>query len=296
MHDVRHVPQLQHTQEHSLAGGERKLTPSTHVRERVEMTASVVKAAWSHTPEAALVLDSRLEAGAGEFETEAVIDYAELPGFPLSTVDSVPGRMLCGRLGGRSVVALAGRFQVSEGYSLQQVTFPVRVVRALGARNLMVTGSCEALDPDWAVGHLALVVDHINLLGDNPLVGPNDDSLGPRFPDMTAAYSPELAEVARAVAATQGVSLRDAVYAAVTGPSRSTEAECRMLQRVGANVVGLSMVPETIVGVHGGMRVLGVVTVDSVRTAGLGESQSPEVRVRAQSELVALLAGAMERL
>src|SRR5690606_33182358 len=147
---------------------------------------------------------------------------------------------------------------------------------ALGASDLIITGNCEAITPGWAVGDLALITDHINLLGDNPLVGPNDDSLGPRFPDMSAGYTSELAAAARERAAAQGVTLRNAVYAAVPGPVRPTDAECRMLRIAQADVVGMSMVPETIVAVHGGMRVLGVAVVQAIRTDATGDETLAE--------------------
>src|SRR5690606_15613517 len=163
-------------------------------------------------------------------EVEASIDYRDLPNFPLSTVESHQGRLLCGTLAGKTVVAMQGRFHRYEGYSLQQVTFPVRVLRALGADTLIVSNACGGMHPLWSPGDLMLIADHINLLGDNPLIGPNDDTLGPRFPDMSAVYDEDLRAHAREVARAQGIVLREGVYVAVPGPNLETRAEYRFLR------------------------------------------------------------------
>ncbi|HVZ49917.1 MAG TPA: purine-nucleoside phosphorylase, partial [Gemmatimonadaceae bacterium] len=184
--------------------------------------------------------------------------YGDLPGFPLSTVESHAGRLLAGTLGGARVIAMQGRFHRYEGYSLQQVTFPVRVLHALGARTLVVSNACGGLRADWRAGDLMVIADHINLLGDSPLVGPNDDALGPRFPDLSAAYDRGLRERLKAIAARAGIPLREGVYAAVPGPNLETAAEYRMLRTIGADVVGMSTVPEVIVANHAGMRVAGI--------------------------------------
>jgi purine-nucleoside phosphorylase len=224
----------------------------------VDAAAAVVRQAFGRTPDAALILGTGLGGLTREMTVEATIDYASIPGFPLSTVESHAGRLLCGTLAGRTVLAMQGRFHRYEGYSLQEVTFPVRVLRALGAETLVVANACGGMHPLWAPGDLMLIADHINLLGDNPLVGPNDDALGPRFPDMSAPYDEALRALARAVAVEQGTTLREGVYVAVPGPNLETRAEYRMLRALGADVVGMSTVPEVIVAVHGGMRVLGL--------------------------------------
>jgi purine-nucleoside phosphorylase len=247
-----------------------------------------------------LILGTGLGALASRIETEATIDYADIPGFPLSTVESHAGRLLCGTLAGRSVIAMQGRFHRYEGYSLQEVTFPVRVLRALGAGTLVVSNASGGMHPLWAPGDLMLIADHINLLGDNPLIGPNDESLGPRFPDMSEPYDAGLRALARQVALERRLTLREGVYVAVTGPSLETRAEYRFLRAIGADVVGMSTVPEVIVARHGGMRVLGV---SIITDACLPDALEPatveriiEVARRAEPHLTTLVAGVLERL
>jgi purine-nucleoside phosphorylase len=187
-----------------------------------------------------------------------VIEYPEIPGFPVSTVESHAGRLLCGTLAGKNVVAMQGRFHRYEGYTLQQVTFPVRVMHELGAKTLIVSNACGTVRKGWQPGDLMLIADHINLLGDNPLIGPNDDRLGPRFPDMSQPYDEALRAIARDVAREHKITLREGVYVAVPGPNLETRAEYGMIRELGGDVVGMSTVPEVIVAVHGGMRVLGI--------------------------------------
>ena len=221
-------------------------------------------------------------------------------GFPLSTVESHAGRLLIGTLGGRRVVAMQGRFHKYEGYSLQQVTFPVRVLQALGARTLVVSNACGGMREDWNAGDLMLITDHINLIGDNPLVGTNDDALGPRFPDMSEAYDAALGALARRVAATAKLTLREGVYVAVAGPNLETRAEYRMLRQMGADVVGMSTVPEVIVARHGGMRVLGLSIVTDMCIPETLVPASLEkilaVAAAAEPNLTALVRGVLEAL
>lgn len=225
--------------------------------DRVQAAAAVVRQRSPLVPEVAIILGTGLGGLAKEIEAEAVIPYEEIPGFPLSTVESHAGRLLLGRLRGRRVVAMQGRFHRYEGYTLQQVTFPLRVMYALGARTLVVTNVSGGMHPLWPPGDLVLIADHINLLGDNPLIGRNDDRLGPRFPDMSDPYDSGLRKQARAVALELGINLREGVYVAVTGPCLETRAEYRMLRGMGADLVGMSTVPEVIVAVHMGMKVVG---------------------------------------
>jgi purine-nucleoside phosphorylase len=206
---------------------------------------------------------------------------------------------VCGTLAGKTVVAMQGRFHLYEGYSLQQVTFPVRVLHALGAKTLIVSNACGGMVPGWAAGDLMLMADHINLLGSNPLARPNDDALGPRFPDMSAPYDESLRAIARDVAKQCGITLREGVYVAVPGPNLETRAEYRMLRGLGADVVGMSTVPEVIVAVHSGMRVLGVSIVTDMCIPETLEPATLEkilgVAGAAEPKLTALVRGVLER-
>src|SRR5215204_4522163 len=270
-----------------------------HTLERVERAADAVRARFARRPDVAIILGTGLGGRAGRIEVEETIEYADIPGFPLSTVESHAGRLLCGTLSGKTVVAMQGRFHRYEGYSLAQVTFPVRVLRALGAGTLIVSNACGGMHPLWAAGDLMLIADHINLLGDNPLIGPNDDRLGPRFPDMSEPYDRTLRGVARTVAAELKVTLREGVYVSVPGPNLETRAEYRFLRGIGADVVGMSTVPEVIVATHGGMRVLGISIITDQCLPDALEPASVEkiiaVASRAEPHLTALVCGVLER-
>ncbi|PYP62866.1 MAG: purine-nucleoside phosphorylase [Gemmatimonadetes bacterium] len=274
--------------------------PALHTLSRVEEAAAVVRERFGKRADVALILGTGLGRLAAEIETPVSVDYAEIPYFPLSTVESHAGRLLCGTLAGKTVIAMQGRFHRYEGYSLQQVTFPVRVLHALGAKTLVVSNACGGMHPLWGAGDLMLIADHINLLGDNPLTGPNDDRLGPRFPDMSDAYDAELRVLARAVALARGIELREGVYVAVSGPNLETRAEYRFLRAIGADVVGMSTVPEVIVAVHAGMRVLGLSIItdlclpDSLEPATV--EQIIAVANRAEPRLTQLVTAVLERL
>jgi purine-nucleoside phosphorylase len=270
------------------------------LNEQIGRAAGAIRARSALVPEVALILGTGLGALAGRIEVEAALPYQEIPGFPLSTVESHTGRLLLGRLAGRPVVAMEGRFHRYEGYTLQQVTLPVRVMRALGAATLVVSNACGGMNPLWQVGDLMLITDHINLLGDNPLIGPNDDALGPRFPDMSEPYPAELRRLAIEVAREKRIPLRRGVYVAVSGPNLETRAEYRMLRTLGADVVGMSTVPEVIVAVHGGMRVLGLsIITDSCLPDSLQPATLEHILAaarRAEPNLTALVEGVVARL
>jgi purine-nucleoside phosphorylase len=274
--------------------------PMPHSMERITAAAKAVRAIFPQRPTEAIVLGTGLGQLADEMTISATIDYADLPGFPLSTVESHAGRLLCGTLGGRTVIAMQGRFHRYEGYSMHEVTFPIRVLRALGADTLIVSNACGGMHPLWHRGDLMLIADHINMLGDNPLVGANDPALGPRFPDMSVAYDANLRALAREVAVQQGVVLREGVYIAVVGPTLETRAEYRMLRAMGADVVGMSTVPEVIVARHGGMRVLGLsIITDMCLPDALAEATLDEIVATAnaaQPKLTALVRGVLEQL
>lgn len=270
------------------------------VARAVDEALRVIRSRTRVEPEVALILGTGLGGLARDIAVVAEIPYGDLPHFPLSTVESHSGRLLFGTLGGQAVVAMQGRFHRYEGYTLQQVTFPVRVMRGLGARTLIVSNACGGMHPLWSPGELVLIADHINLLGDNPLVGPNEDALGPRFPDMSAAYDPRLRTLAREVARQQRIVLREGVYVAVSGPNLETAAEYRLLRALGADVVGMSTVPEVIVAVHGGMRVLGVsIITDACLPDALAPANVPEIiatAAKAEPRLTRLVKGVLERL
>jgi len=252
--------------------------------DRIAPAVHAVRARFARAPEVAIVLGTGLGALAREISVEASIGYEEMPGFPVSTVESHAGRLLCGTLEGRPVIAMQGRFHAYEGYSLQQVTFPIRVLQALGIRTLIVSNACGGMHPLWSPGDLMVIADHINLLGDNPLIGPHDPSFGARFPDMSAPYDAELRRWAHEAATAAGHQLREGVYVAVQGPNLETRAEYRMLRALGADVVGMSTVPEVIVAVQGGMRVLGLsIITDACLPDALKPAHLEEIIAVAQS-------------
>ena len=259
-----------------------------------------VKARTEVIPEIAVILGTGLGGLAEELKAESTIPYPDIPGFPTPTVETHAGRLLFGTLGKRRVAIMQGRFHRYEGYTLQQVAFPVRVLKALGAKTLIVSNVSGGMHPLWATGDLVLISDHINLLGDNPLAGPNVAAEGPRFPDMSAAYDPELRTLARAVALDNKIVLREGVYVAVPGPNLETRAEYRMLRALGADIVGMSTVPEVITAVHQGMRVLGLSIITDTCLPDALEPTSVEqiIAVARGSEprLAAVVRGVVERL
>ena len=266
---------------------------------QIEEAVAAIRGRTAAAPGAGIILGTGLGALAERIEVETSIPYAEIPHFPLSTVESHSGRLLFGTLGGKPVVAMQGRFHRYEGYTLQQVTFPVRVMRALGVETLIVSNACGGMNPLWAPGELMLMADHINLLGESPLTGPNDDSLGPRFPDMSQPYDHALQRLAREVALEEKIPLRSGVYVAVPGPNLETRAEYRMLRMMGADVVGMSTVPEVIVARHGGMRVLGVsIITDACLPDALEEADIATIIAtagRAEPNLTRLVEGVVAR-
>jgi len=271
-----------------------------HTIENIQRAVDTVRNVTDRVPDVALILGTGLGGLAEEIENPVEIGYGDIPGFPLSTVETHAGRLLLGSLGGEQVVAMQGRFHCYEGYSMQQITFPVRVMRGLGARSLVVSNACGGMNPLWSAGDLVLLADHINLLGDNPLIGGNDESLGPRFPDMSAPYDSELRELARDVARDMKLTLREGVYVAVPGPNLETPAEYRFLRTIGADVVGMSTVPEVIVAVHGGMKTLGIsIITDECLPDALVPADIDKIIAtaqRAEPYLTRLIAGVLQRM
>ncbi|MGH7501155.1 MAG: purine-nucleoside phosphorylase [Longimicrobiales bacterium] len=270
------------------------------LRAALSEATAAVRRETAFEPEIAIILGTGLGALAEEIRVEASIPYSAIPHVPIATVETHAGRLLLGELGARRVVAMQGRFHRYEGYTLQQVTLPVRTMALLGAHTLIVSNVSGGLNPLWQPGELVLLDDHINLLGDNPLVGANLDDLGPRFPDMSSPYDRGLQAIAEAVALEAGLKLHRGVYAAVAGPNLETRAEYRMLRAVGADVVGMSTVPEVIVARHMGLRVLGLsIITDSCLPDALEPADIVAIirtATMAEPGLTALIRGVLERL
>ena len=225
--------------------------------DNIETTAAAIRARWPTQPHAGIILGTGLGGLVRQIAVEAAFDYDELPHFPRSTTPAHRGRLVCGRLMGLPVMAMEGRFHRYEGYSLKEITLPVRVMRALGAELLVVSNACGGMNPYYRNGDIMVIEDHINLMGENPLIGINDDRLGPRFPDMSEPYEQRLVDRALEVARRENIVAHKGVFVAVPGPNLETRAEYRFLRIIGADVVGMSTVPEVIVAVHCGLRVVG---------------------------------------
>ena len=227
------------------------------IYDKVQAAADKIRSVWKRTPHAGIILGTGLGNLVQQIQVEASLDYEEIPNFLRSTVTSHHGRLVCGTLGGLPVMAMEGRFHMYEGYPLDQITLPVRVMRELGAKLLVVSNACGGMNPYYRGGDIMLIEDHINLMGANPLIGINDDRLGPRFPDMCEPYDHKLIERALEVARRENIVAHQGVFVAVSGPNLETRAEYRFLRMIGADVVGMSTVPEVIVAVHCGLKVVG---------------------------------------
>jgi len=251
-------------------------------------------------PETGIILGTGLGGLAKEIDADSVIPYNEIPGFPISTVEFHKGRLILGTLSGRTVVAMEGRFHYYEGYSMKEITFPVRVMSRLGAKTLLVSNAAGGLNPDYEKGDIMIMKDHINLLGDNPLIGKNEESLGPRFPDMSEPYDKKLIELVENIAKEEEVKVRKGVYVAWSGPSLETAAEYRFLRNIGADVVGMSTVPEDIVAIHMGMRVMGLSVVtdlcDPDNLCPVDINEIIEIANKAEPKLALLMKKVVEKL
>jgi len=242
------------------------------LKERIEKGVEYIKGKTEIVPQLGIILGTGLGGLAEDIEVETAISYEYIPFFPVSTVESHKGRLIFGTLSGKKVVAMQGRFHYYEGYTMPEVTFPVRVMKKLGAQILLVSNACGGLNSNFKAGDIMVISDHINLLGDNPLRGKNDESLGPRFPDMYNCYDRDLIALAEGVALELGIKLQKGVYVAVAGPNLETAAEYRFLRGIGADVVGMSTVPEVIVARHQGTRVLGFSVITDM---GLPDALKP---------------------
>ncbi|MCA9230884.1 MAG: purine-nucleoside phosphorylase [Planctomycetales bacterium] len=259
--------------------------------DKIEAATGAISQQWGETPRAGIILGTGLGSLAEQIESPVAIDYEKIPHFPRSTATSHRGRLVCGFLKGLPIVAMEGRFHQYEGYSLQEITLPVRVMKALGAELMIVTQAVGGMNPLYCAGDVMIIDDHINLMGANPLVGINDDRLGVRFPDMCAPYTPQLIDVGLEVARKENFVAHRGVMVAVTGPNLETRAEYRFLRLIGADVVGMSTVPEVIVAVHSGLRVFGISVIsdmclpDALRPANVEEiiavANSAEPKLRA---------------
>ncbi|MBY6035622.1 purine-nucleoside phosphorylase [Fictibacillus nanhaiensis] len=239
----------------------------TSLTEKMNEAASVIEEKVSIKPEIGLILGSGLGELADEIENPVTIDYRDIPHFPVSTVEGHAGKLVIGILNGKSVVAMQGRFHYYEGYPAQDVTFPVRVMKGLGINLVVVTNACGGMNPDFAAGDLMIIEDHLNLTGVNPLIGANKGDLGPRFPDMSRAYTPELIDLVKDSAGKLSIEVKQGVYAGISGPTYMTRAELRMLRTLGGDAVGMSTVPEVIVASHMSMKVIGISCVTDMAIA-----------------------------
>jgi len=226
--------------------------------ERIQESVEFIKGKSGVTPAFGIILGTGLGRLADSIDVQTEIPYDQIPHFPVSTVESHAGKLLLGTLSGKTVFAMQGRFHYYEGYSMQQIVFPVRVMKFMGVHTLIVSNAAGGVNPLLPPGSIMAITDHINLLGDNPLIGPNDERIGPRYPDMSEPYGKELLAVAMRVALENKIPLARGVYAAMTGPSLETRAEYRMLKTLGADAIGMSTVPEVIAAVHAGLKVLGL--------------------------------------
>jgi purine-nucleoside phosphorylase len=276
-----------------------------YTREQYEAAADYIRGQNPIAPRVGLILGSGLNPLADAVQDGSAIPYGQIPHFPRPTVEGHAGRLILGRLEGIPVVVMQGRVHFYEGYSMQQVVFPVRTMQVMGIEILVVTNAAGGLNPDFHAGDLMLISDHLNIIGmtgNNPLFGPNDPSLGPRFPDMSLPYDPDLRRIARQVAREKQLPLHEGVYASLSGPSFESPAEIRFLRLIGADAVGMSTVPEVIVARHGGIRVLGISGISNVALTepAAGQVTSHEEVLEAGRQivprLIALICGVLARL
>ncbi len=272
----------------------------SELHKQIDEAVSFLRTKTSLKPSIGIILGTGLGGLVKEMKQESVIDYGDIPHFPISTVESHHGKLIVGTLGRKQVVAMQGRFHYYEGYTMQQVTFPVRVMKFLGVNTLLISNAAGGLNPQFSRGTIMVITDHINLLGDNPLIGPNDDALGPRFPDMSEPYSRKLISLAERIALDMKIRTERGVFVAVPGPNLETRAEYRFLRFIGADAVGMSTVPENIVANHMGLQVLGFSIItdecfpDSLQPANVDEI----IAVAAQTEpkLTAIMKGVVEHV
>ncbi|WP_018249997.1 purine-nucleoside phosphorylase [Orenia marismortui] len=273
---------------------------ASETMKKIQESVNYIKDQAGITPEIALILGSGLGVLADEIENKTEIPYGDIPNFPVSTVEGHAGQLVLGDLEGKKVVAMQGRFHYYEGYDMSFITFPVRVMKILGAEKLLVTNSAGGANRHFNVGDFMIISDHINFTGTNPLIGANEDELGPRFPDMSAAYNKDLIELAERVADDKGITVKKGVYVGFSGPTYETPAEIRMIQVLGGDAVGMSTVPEVIVANHMGMDILGISCITNM-AAGilpqpLGHEEVIETAKRVKPKFIELLRGTIKSL
>lgn len=254
--------------------------------EKIKETAAYLKERTGASPEVGIILGTGLGGLVKEIVAEHAVPYEEIPNFPVSTVEGHSGKLIFGQLGGKSVMAMQGRFHYYEGYDMKQVTFPVRVMKALGMNDLVVSNASGGVNPDYEIGDLMILNDHINLFPTNPLIGTNYPELGPRFPDMSETYDKELIAKAKKIAAANGIKVQEGIYAGLSGPCLETPAEYLYVRIIGADTVGMSTVPEVIAGRHGGMRCFAVSIITDLGVPGkiVKVTHEDVINVAAQAE------------
>ncbi|HXI23299.1 MAG TPA: purine-nucleoside phosphorylase [Pyrinomonadaceae bacterium] len=270
------------------------------IYEHAQRAAQFIRSRTSTEPSVAIVLGSGLGAFADELSDATAIGYDEIPGFAHATVEGHAGRLVIGKAGDVALAAMQGRFHFYEGYSLEEVTFPIRVLKLLGVNTLLLTNAAGSLNTELTPGSLMVISDHLNLMGVNPLIGPNEERFGPRFPDLSVAYDPDLQSLVIDEANSMGLSLRRGVYASLTGPSYETPAEIHMVRTLGADAVGMSTVPEAIVARHMDMRVIGISCITNlaagVSSRPIDHSQVMEIGERVRGQFTELLRRVIAKL
>ena len=261
--------------------------------EKIKATATFINAKVKKPIDAGIILGSGLGGLVKEIEVELTIPYSEIPNFPVSTVEGHSGKLIIGKLGGKTVMAMQGRFHYYEGYSMKEVTFPVRVMKQMGINTLFVSNACGGLNPDYKVGEIMIISDHINMFPEHPLRGINVDELGPRFPDMSQAYDLRLRNKAKAIALRNSIIIKEGIYVGVSGPTFETPAEYLMFRHLGADVVGMSTVPEVIVARHMDMTVFGISIVTDSGVPGhiveISHEEVQEVAMKAEPLMTLIL-------
>lgn len=267
--------------------------------DQIKEASNYLKDQGVETPEIGLILGSGLGELASEADKKIEIPYDQIPHFPVSTVEGHAGQLVYGDLAGKKVLAMQGRFHYYEGYSMKEVTFPVRVMKALGVHSLLVTNAAGGVNTDFEPGNLMMIKDHINLTGDNPLMGPNEESLGVRFVDMSEVYTKEYQHIIKEVAKNQDLDLKEGVYAGFSGPTYETPAEVRMARTLGADAVGMSTVPEAIVARHSDLKVAGISCITNLAAgmqASLNHEEVVETTTRVKQDFKGLVKGVIERI